>query len=86
MAKRKSDKDDWPPVRPGITSDIVRTPGLTVVENGRYRHFKSYWELLDWLVHRSFDISVNSPEEYDVLGLDERKKLDGVFDAWFPEP
>jgi len=81
----KKVKDEWKPVRPGVTSDLVRVPGLVVVENGQYRHFKSYLEMMDWMIEQTFEIAVNSPEEYDALDAKERRKLDAVHDAWFPK-
>jgi len=84
MAKDKKEKDDgWRLIEPDC-GFRAREGQLVLVEGSQYKKYGSYWELLDDVIHRTFDISVNSPEEYEVLDMDERKKLDAVHAAWFP--
>jgi len=57
---------------------------IVLIDTYREYRFKDYWSLLDHVMHQTLDITTNSPEEYDVLDAEERKKLDAVHAAWFP--
>ena len=55
---------------------------LYVTEGDTKKVFMSYLELLEWAVGRTYEISVNSPEEYDALTEDERERLDQTHAIW----
>ena len=55
---------------------------LAVLEGDTEREFDSYLELLDWAVRRTYEICVNSPEEYDDLTEEERDVLDKIHELW----
>ncbi len=82
MTKDGKDEDDgWREFKP--KEFISGKEGqLVLVDGAHFKRFGSYWELLDDVIHRTFDICVNSPEEYEALELAEREKLDAVHNAW----
>ena len=55
---------------------------LVVIEGKMRTRMESYWELLDYAIKQTYEICVNSPEEYDDLTEEEREKLDKVHDLW----
>jgi dsDNA-specific endonuclease/ATPase MutS2 len=55
---------------------------IVVVERAERRFFNNYMELLEWAVRQTYEITVNSPEEYDALTMAEREKLDATHEIW----
>lgn len=55
---------------------------LTVIEGDEQIEMDSYLELLDWTIQRTYEIAVNSPEEYENLSEEDRAKLDRVHEIW----
>ena len=55
---------------------------LAVIEGDERKDMDSYLEMLDWVIRRTYEISVNSPEEYDELNIKDKAKLDDVHRIW----
>ena len=60
----------------------VEEPKLALVEGDTVTEFESYTELLNHVITQTYEISVNSPEEYDLLDEKDRSRLEAVHNAW----
>ena len=55
---------------------------LIVLEGDTSNEMGSYLELLDYAIRQTYEICVNSPEEYDDLTDEQKAKLDKVHEIW----
>ena len=56
--------------------------GLILIEGDVSSEMGSYLELLDYAIRQTYEICVNSPEEYDDLTDEQKAKLDKVHEIW----
>lgn len=55
---------------------------LILIEGDQATEMESYVDLLDHVIKQTFEIAVNSPEEYEDLDMETRAKLDTIHRIW----